>query len=159
MGLTGDMGLLLMSTILPIQNVRHHTYSAWSRLIHSLLHFIRVYFSSPSAPIEGITSTDTVQSFVSISTFCCTSPYGWKEVSEHLVTPLGFEPRTPSLKVRCSIQAELRSEKTHIIELTIDVGTETIFNTLLYPIELKWTYPPMGLEPITYGLQGIEVLL
>ena len=38
-------------------------------------------------------------------------------------------------------------------------NTETIFNTLLYPIELKWTYPPMGLEPITYGLQGIEVLL
>ena len=75
-GLTEDMGLTLMSTTLPIQNVRHHTYPAWSGLIHSLLHFIRVYFSSPSAPIEGITSTDTVQSFVSISTFCCTSPYG-----------------------------------------------------------------------------------
>lgn len=84
----------------------------------------------------------------------------WKEVLwKHLVTPLGFEPRTPILKVSCSNQAELRGEKTHIIELTIDVGTETIFNTLLYPIELKWTYPPMGLEPITYGLQGIEVLL
>lgn len=43
----------------------------------------------------------------------------------HLVTPLGFEP--PKLKVWCSNQAELRGEKTHIIELTIDVGTETIF--------------------------------
>lgn len=74
MGLTGDMGLLLMSAILPIQNVRHHTYPAWSGLIHSLLHFIRVYFSSPSAPIEGITSTDTVQSFVSISTFFAVRP-------------------------------------------------------------------------------------
>ena len=66
---------------------------------------------------------------------------------KHLVTPLGFGPRTPILKVSCSNQAELRGEKTHIIELTIDVGAETIFNTLLYPIELKWTYPPMGLEP------------
>ena len=44
----------------------------------------------------------------------------------HLVTPLGFEPRTPALKVRCSNQTELRGEKTHIIELTIDVGAETI---------------------------------
>ena len=62
-------------------------------------------------------------------------------MSEHLVTPLGFEPRTPILKVSCSNQAELRGEKTHIIELTIDVGTETIFNTLLYPNELKWEIP------------------
>ena len=52
----------------------------------------------------------------------------------HLVTPLGFEPRTPILKVSCSNQAELRSEITHITALTIDVGSETILNTLLYQL-------------------------
>ena len=140
MGLTGDMGLLLMSTILPIQNVRHHTYPAWSGLIHSLLHFIRVYFSSPSAPIEGITSTDTVQSFVSISTFCCTSPYGWKEVSEHLVTPLGFEPRTPSLKVRCSKPTELRSflgERPDSNRHPLGSQPSACFLTILTTIQLQ----------------------
>lgn len=50
------------------------------------------------------------------------------------VTPLGFEPRTPKLKVWCSSQAELRSEITHITALTIDVGSETILNTLLYQL-------------------------
>ena len=158
MGLTGDMGLLLMSSTLPIQNVRHHTYPAWSGLIHSLLHFIRVYFSSPSAPIEGITSTDTVQSFVSISTFCCTSPYGWKEVSEHLVTPLGFEPRTPKLKVWCSNQLSYGVEYPHYC-INNRCGFRSHFNTLLYPNELKWEIPTYWIRTNYLRLTRLEVLL
>lgn len=73
-GLTEDMGLTLMSTTLPIQNVRHHTYPAWSGLTHSLVHYFKRTTLVLPAPLREYFG-DTVESFCSYKYICCTSSY------------------------------------------------------------------------------------